>query len=205
MSTAYGTQTTSGPGGTATNPSRVHFSNPGQPDVGDRRRKLGRGRNFIDLTPGDGEQIQAAVTWRELVFIFKETKFFVMWGESTAADGTPVFNVREVVNSRWPWRTAKRSAVGRDGVYFLNRRGVYHTNGGDPVLLSDRISTVVDRGPGGLLPGHPDQPAAARGSPDGVGQRATVRRCPDRRRAPSTTGCWSTTRSISGGRSTTSR
>ena len=33
----------------------------------------------------------AAVTWRELVFIFKETKFFVLWGEGVGADGTPTF------------------------------------------------------------------------------------------------------------------
>jgi hypothetical protein len=70
--------------------------------VGDRRqprRPAARGRNFFDLTPGDGEQIMAAVTWRELVFIFKETKFFVLWGEGTGADGTPTFQVREVVNA----------------------------------------------------------------------------------------------------------
>jgi hypothetical protein len=145
--------TTSGPGGTASNPSRVHFSNAGQPEVWETDGASGRGRNFVDLTPGDGEQIMAAVTWRELVFIFKETKFFVMWGESTAADGTPVFNFREVVNNVGLARRLA-VAVGRDGVYFLNRRGVYHTNGGDPTLLSDRIA-AVDRRPRGLLPGLP--------------------------------------------------
>ncbi len=143
VATAFGTATTAGPGGTATNPSRVYFSNPGDPLTWetDGAGSPTRGRNFIDLTPGDGEQILAAVTWRELVFVFKETKFFVMWGESTASDGTPVFNFREVVNSAGV--AAKGCvAVGRDGVYFMNRRGVYHTTGQDPVLLSDVISPL---------------------------------------------------------------
>jgi hypothetical protein len=138
VATAYGTQTTAGPGGTTSTPSRVHFSNAGQPEIWETDGASGRGRNFLDLTPGDGEQIMAAVTWRELVFVFKETKFFIMWGESTAADGTPVFNFREVVNSTG-LASKQAVCVGRDGVYFFNRRGVYHTNGGDPVLLSDKM------------------------------------------------------------------
>jgi hypothetical protein len=141
VATAFGTQTSGGPAGFASTPSRVFFSNPGQPEVWETDGASGRGRNFVDLTPGDGEQIMAAVTWRELVFVFKETKFFVMWGESTAADGTPVFNFREIVNSIG-LASRLAIAVGRDGVYFLNRRGVYHTNGNDPVLLSDRISPL---------------------------------------------------------------
>jgi len=156
VATAYGTGTTSGPGGTASNPSRVHFSNPGDPLTWetDGGGSPTRGRNFRDLTPGDGEQILAAVTWRELVFIFKETKFFVLWGESTASDGTPVFNFREVVNSAGI--SAKNAiAVGVDGVYFLNRRGVYFTNGGDPRLLSDLITPLWTGDPEVYYQGKP--------------------------------------------------
>jgi hypothetical protein len=134
----------------------VYFSNPGQPECGRRTAQAGRGRNFLDLTPGDGEQILAAVTWRELVFIFKETKFFVLWGESTAADGTR--SSTSARSSTAPASRRKRCRVGRDGVYFLNRRGVYHTNGGDPELCQRPDRPVVDRRPGGLLPGLPDQP-----------------------------------------------
>jgi hypothetical protein len=164
VATGYGTGTTSGPGATASNPSRVHFSNAGQPEAWETDGASGRGRNFVDLTPGDGEQIMAAVTWRELVFIFKETKFFVMWGESTAADGTPVFNFREVVNNvGLAGRLAV--AVGRDGVYFLSRRGVYHTTGGDPTLLSDRI--------GPLWTGDPE--VYYQGLPINIGQVSVAR------------------------------
>jgi hypothetical protein len=153
IATAYGTQVNAGPGGTESTPSRVHFSNAGQPEVWETDGDPGapgvrpvRGRNFIDLTPGDGERIMAAVTWRELVFIFKETKFFVLWGEGTAADGTPTFMVREVVNAIG-LATAQAVAVGRDGVYFMNRRGVYRTSGGDPTLLSDVISPMWTQDP----------------------------------------------------------
>ena len=143
IATAFGTAPNAGPNGAATNPSRWYASNPGQPETWETDG-LGtptRGRNYGDLTPGDGEQIMAAVTWRELIFVFKETKFFVLWGEGTAADGTPTFQWREVVNAVG---LASKLAVtvGRDGVYFFNRRGVYRTNGGNPELLSDIISPL---------------------------------------------------------------
>src|SRR5262245_19164836 len=76
IATAYGTQPSAGPGGTQSTPSRVHFSNAGQPEEWEESGAAGPpqlGRNYIDLTPGDGEYIVAAVTWRELVFIFKQT------------------------------------------------------------------------------------------------------------------------------------
>ena len=84
VATGYGTGTTSGPAGTTSNPSRVHFSNIGAPETWETDGNSGRGANYVDLTPGDGEQIMAAVTWRDLVFVFKESKFFVFYGESLA-------------------------------------------------------------------------------------------------------------------------
>jgi hypothetical protein len=78
-----------------------------------------------------------AASWRELTFIFKETKFFILWGEGVLAS-RPEFNFREVVNGVG-LSSRKALAVGRDGVYFMNRMGVYRTNGGTPELLSDII------------------------------------------------------------------
>jgi hypothetical protein len=158
-----------------------YFSNAGQPEVWETDGASGRGRNFVDLTPGDGEQIMAAVTWRELVFIFKETKFFVMWGESTAADGTPVFNFREVVNNVG-LAGSRLVCVGRDGVYFLNRRGVYHTNGGDP-----RCSPTRSRRCGPATPrsttrarstSHSSRSRAWRGSTSSSSSRSRPARAP---------------------------
>jgi len=140
----------------ATTPSRWFASNAGQPEIWetDGAGTPVRGRNFGDLTPGDGESIMTAVTWRELVLIFKETKFFVLWGESTATDGTPVFNFREVVN-QVGLASKKAVAVGRDGVYFFNRRGIYRTTGGDPTLLSDKISPLWTGDPDVYYQGNP--------------------------------------------------
>ena len=156
IATAFGTQANGGPGGMATTPSRWFASNAGQPEIWetDGAGTPARGRNFGDLTPGDGESIMTAVTWRELVIIFKESKFFVLWGESPAADGTPVFNFREVVNNVG-LASKKAVAVGRDGVYFFNRRGIYRTTGQDPVLLSDKISPLWTGDPDVYYQGNP--------------------------------------------------
>jgi len=146
VATGYGTGATSGPGGTASNPSRVHFSNVGVPTTWETDGSAGRGANFIDLTPGDGEQVMACVAWRELVFVFKESKFFVFYGESTQSNGTPLFNYRAVTTG--VGLAAKQAiAVSRDGVWFMSRQGVYLTTGSDPVLISDKIKPVWDQNP----------------------------------------------------------
>jgi hypothetical protein len=166
LATAFGTQANAGPGGFATNPSRWFMSNPGQPEIWETDGNLSpiRGKNFGDLTPGDGEQIMTAVTWRELIFIFKESKFFVLWGESANTDGTPIFNFREVVNSIG-LASKMAVAVGRDGVYFFNRMGVYRTTGGNPELISDVIRP--------LWTGDPE--VYYRGSPINLNQLPLVR------------------------------
>jgi hypothetical protein len=146
VATGYGTGTTSGPGGTTSNPSRVHFSNVGAPETWETDGSSGRGANFVDLTPGDGEQVMAAVTWRELTFVFKESKFFVFYGESTQSNGTPVFNYRAVTAGIG--LAAKQAVcVARDGVYFMSRQGVYLTNGGEPKLVSDKVKPIWDQNP----------------------------------------------------------
>lgn len=140
VATAFGTGTSSGPGGTTTNPSRVCFSNPGDPLTWETDGTAGRGRNFIDLTPGDGEQIMGCCTWAELVFVFKETKFFVFYGESTSG-GVTLFQYREIEGG--VGLAAKQAlCVAREGVYFMSRRGVYFTNGTTPTLLSDKIDPI---------------------------------------------------------------
>jgi hypothetical protein len=156
LATAFGTQANAGPGGFATNPSRWFMSNPGQPEIYETDGSTSpiRGKNFGDLTPGDGEQIMTAVTWRELIFIFKETKFFVLWGESANTDGTPIANFREVVNSVG-LASKMAVAVGRDGVYFFNRMGVYRTTGGNPELISDVIRPLWTGDPEVYYQGSP--------------------------------------------------
>lgn len=111
--------------------SRVRFSDPGVPTT------FGT-NNYIDLHPGDGEAITGIVAWRESLFVFKETKFFVFYGTSTAPTGKPIFNYRPVLGGVGLVASRALSA-GREGVYFMSRQGVYRTTGGEPELVSDVI------------------------------------------------------------------
>lgn len=117
---------------TIANPDRVLFSDPGVPTT------FGA-NNYVDLHPGDGEAITALVAWREYVIAFKETKFFVFYGTSTSSTGTPIFNYRPV--------SSLAGSVGAvcaspEGVYFLDRRGVYVTTGGEPKLVSGLLDPL---------------------------------------------------------------
>jgi hypothetical protein len=118
---------------TASNRSRVLFSDPGDPHT------FGAD-NYVDLSPGDGEEITALVTWREYVFAFKETKFYVFYGNDTDATGEPIFNVRGVYGAGV--RIGRSAVAGKDGVYFLDRRGVFRSQGGEPQIVSSAVSPL---------------------------------------------------------------
>jgi hypothetical protein len=122
--------------GSTSSPSHVYFSDAGTGETW-------TANNFVQLTPGDGEGITGCVAWREFVFVFKESKFFLFYGNSTDSAGNPIFNYRTVdagVGAAGP----RAVVAGRDGVYFANRRGVYRTTGGEPEKLSDIIDPFFD-------------------------------------------------------------
>lgn len=78
------------------------------------------------------------VAWREYLFVFKQSKLFVFYGTDTDSSGDPVFRYRTVDTGIGA--VASRAIVaGRDGVYFLNGRGVYRTTGGVPELVSPAL------------------------------------------------------------------
>lgn len=139
ISTSYN-GTTGGPGGGAgsSSPSHVYWSNAGAPETW-------TATNTLQLTPGDGEKILGCVAFRELVFVFKESKFFVFYATDTDATGNPVFRYR-TVNTNQGLASKRAIAVGRDGVYFISREGVYRTVGGEPQLVSDLIAPIFKGG-----------------------------------------------------------
>lgn len=118
--------------------SKVSFSDQGAPETYGAN-------NFVYLTPGDGETIVGAAVFNNQTFIFKNTKFFVFYGNSDnpAAPGTPVFNYRSVdtgagayISSNYP---TNAMVAGPDGVYFQGRDGIYKTTGGPPVRISQPL------------------------------------------------------------------
>jgi hypothetical protein len=117
---------------TAANPDRVLFSDPGVPTT------FGV-NNYVDLHPGSGEPITALVAWREYVFAFKETEYFVFQGTSTSSTGTPIFNVRPVSSMAG---SVGAACAAPEGVYFLDRRGVYLTTGQAPQLVSGQLDPL---------------------------------------------------------------
>lgn len=121
----------------AANPSTVLFS-----DVAETGAPLNwPANNYVQVTPGDGEPITGLAVWRDYLFVFKESKFFVFYGTATAADGTPEFQYRPVeagVGLVAPGAVC----VGPEGVYFLDRRGVFRTSGGQPEAVSDLVAPL---------------------------------------------------------------
>lgn len=112
------------------NPSTVRFSDPSTPTT------FGA-NNWVDLTPGDGEPIMGMVAWREYLFVFKQTKFFV-FGQTTDASGTPEFNYRPV-DTGVGLCSSRALCATPFGVFFLTQRGVYVTDGGEPRLVSELL------------------------------------------------------------------
>ena len=123
-----------GPGGATSSPSHVYFSDPGQPETWDAN-------NFVQLTPGDGERITGAVAWQGLTFVFKQTKFFVFYGNSVDGGGDPVFNYRAVESEAGLISRFGATKTDR-GVYFVDREGLYLTTGGSPVRVSDLVEPL---------------------------------------------------------------
>lgn len=130
--------TTGGPHGQTSSPSHIYFSEEGDAEAWDTT-------NLIQLTPGDGEAIQALVSYRELLFAFKETKFFVFYGESIDNDGGVIFDFRPV-DTGIGMVGPKAYCVTEQGIYFVSPHGVYLTNGGEPVEVSDAVQPIFEGG-----------------------------------------------------------
>lgn len=120
-------------------PSTIFFSDPGLPSTW-------TSTSFVEIAPGDGEEIMALVSWRELLFAFKQTKFAVISSPAVGAGGTPVWNTRLVTSqglSGGAGGAAYRAvAVAPHGVYFANRRGIWFTDGGPPQLVSRDVDPL---------------------------------------------------------------
>ncbi len=143
--------------------STVFFSDAGLPETYSAN-------NYVHLRPGDGESIVGMVSWRDQLFVFKQSAVFIFYGESTSSTGTPIFDYRVVdlpgripsagSQSPGPWVGAND-----DAVFFMTNKGVYRTTGGPPVAISsgieDEFSTGAFRG---TMLGVTDQRVSAQSS-----------------------------------------
>lgn len=119
--------------GGGTNPSRVTFSEPGATSW--------LANDFVDLWPGDGEAITGIATWRDMVFVFKPSRFAVFYGTSVDVDGNAVFNFR-TIDTDIGLAARFGVAVAAEGVYFIGRDGIYLTTGDSPRKVSGAIEPL---------------------------------------------------------------
>lgn len=146
---------TGGPGGNVSSPDHVYFSDAGDPTNWESTA-------YVQLLPGNGEKIMAIVTWRELVFVFKETSFAVFYGTSSDSEGFPVFNFRSI--EAGVGLVAPRAVcVHPTGVYFLARTGVYRTTGQEPTLVSEALEPLFGGAPSAFYTGGTISPAHIEG------------------------------------------
>jgi hypothetical protein len=131
-----GTTTTGGPNGAASSDSYVWFSEPGNAEAYESTA-------YVQLMPGDGEEITGCCVWGGYLFVFKETRFFVFYGVSVDEEGRPEFNYRAVeieARIRRPLSIGLENwAVAPGGVFFVSDDGVWLTTGGTPARISEEL------------------------------------------------------------------
>ena len=130
----------SGPNGTASSGSHAFFSQPGNPEKWDET-------DYVTLSLGDGEIGRAACSWGDYTFLFKQSKFFVFYGNSVDSTGGTVFNYRTVSNAfGGASGTIYQGNVvaAPDGVYVITQTGVWRTTGGPPQLISGALSPLFN-------------------------------------------------------------
>jgi hypothetical protein len=135
-----GTPANGGPNGAISSGSHVWFGNPGDAESYESTA-------FVQLNPGDGENIVGGCVWNGQVFVFKETKMFVFGGISADAEGKPIFNFRSVdLGTRLvapPVFGGDICGAGGEGVYFVSDDGLWVTTGGEPALLSEDLEPLA--------------------------------------------------------------
>lgn len=123
-----------GSGAASASGDLIHISDAGDPETFSAN-------NFLFVHPGDGESIQGLCAWSQYVLAFKNSSYYVFYGNSDDADGNPVFNYRPVFANAG-LVAPLGLAPSPFGVFFLDRRGVYLTTGADPELISQDIDPL---------------------------------------------------------------
>lgn len=135
-----GTAANGGPDGAVSSNSHVWFSEPGNAEGYESR-------DYVQVSPGDGEAIIGCLVWNGQVFVFKESRLFVFWGVSANEEGKARFNFRTVdLGTRLvapPESGGELFSSGAEGVYFVSSDGLWVTTGGEPSLLSGELQPLA--------------------------------------------------------------
>jgi hypothetical protein len=156
---AANTGAAGGPGGAASSNSHVWFSDPGNAEAWHTDPSTQAGEaNYVQLSPGDGEEITALAAYRGQLFVFKETKFFVFYGVSEDGEGRPEFDFREEslgegTRVRRPNIEAlaessdQMATAASTGVFFCASDGIWVTTGGEPTKVSQALRPLEEISP----------------------------------------------------------
>jgi hypothetical protein len=122
--------------------STVFWSDSGAPDTYSAN-------NFDVFEPGDGENITGLVVYQGQLFIFKNTKAFLCWGEDPDEDGNPVFHSRRIELPDPLPRVASPTSyqnvcVGPDGVYYRGTTGLWRGTGGPFSKVPTPVDPIFD-------------------------------------------------------------
>lgn len=143
------TGTTGGPNGAASSASHLWISRPLSAEEWEER-------SYIQFSPGDGEEIQGIAVFGGQVFVFKETKFFVVYGVSAIEEtGQPEYHFREVSLGEGSRIKVSSSSLLKEssdqicvasptGVYFCTTDGIYVTTGGVPSKISQTLKPLEE-------------------------------------------------------------
>ena len=145
------TTTTGGPNGAASSNSHVWFSKPGEPEKFEESA-------FIRLGVGDGEEITGICVYGAQLYVFKESKFWVVSPPTANEHGQPVFSFREVtlgsgsrikqVLTEKLKETSDRICwASQDGVFFSTTDGIYQTVGSSPSKISTQLKPLEETVP----------------------------------------------------------
>jgi len=146
---------TGGPNGAASSASEVWISRPMPATV--EAIRFDPTENLI-LGAGDGEEITGLCVYAAQLYVFKETKFFVVSPPESNEHGQAVFSFREVTLGQGSHikqvlteklkETSDRICwASQDGVFFCTTDGIYQSTGSQPTKISPQLKPLEETVP----------------------------------------------------------
>jgi hypothetical protein len=140
-----------GPNGEASSNSHVWFSYPGEPEKFEKSA-------FLRFGVGDGEEITGICVYGAQLYVFKESKFWVVSPPNTNTNGQPVFSfrevtlgsgsrIRQVLTEKLKETSDRICWASQDGVFFTTTDGIYVTTGGAPQKISGQLKPLEETVP----------------------------------------------------------